>query len=158
MRVERVFESHEAASNHFVLRRYVTAPNPTPYPPNLVHALEPVAAVCRESCIVFRATGSSAIDPEKRTPLAPSESTEADRGNTYQGYRGRMQERKLHAALCRIEIVEGREALALDPACAPLLRADECEEWGESGNGRSIPEELAADLRGRIAAVGQPVS
>src|SRR5436190_15504198 len=37
LRVEKVYESHEAASCHFNPRRYVTAPNFTPYPPNLVH-------------------------------------------------------------------------------------------------------------------------
>lgn len=158
LRVEKVYKSHEAASHHFTTRRYVTAPNPTPYPPNLVHALEPVAAVCRENCIVFRAPGSSAIDPKKRIALMPSESTEADRQKTYLSYHKRMRESELHAALCRIEIVNGREALALDPASAPLLGADESTKWKESGNGRCIPEEFAADLRDRIAAVGQLVS
>ena len=159
MRVEKVYRSHEAASCHFTPRQYVTAPNPTPYPPNLVHALEPVAAVCRESCIVFRAgtPDSSAIDPEKRTPLVPSESTESDRQNTYRGYRERMLKCKLHAALCRIEIVKGREALALDPAGAPVLSADECGKWREFRNGLRILEESAADLRSRIAAAGQLV-
>jgi hypothetical protein len=159
LRVENVHESHEAASCHFTPRQYVVAPNPTPYPPNLVHASEPVAAVCRESCIVFRAStqGLSAIDPEKRTPLVPSQSSESDRLNTYHGYRKRMQERNLHAALCRFEIVKTREALALDPAHAPILSADECEQWKESGNGRRIPEEFAASLRDRIAAAGQLV-
>jgi len=158
MRVEKVYESHEAASCQFTPRRYVTAPNPTPYPPNLVHAPNPVAAVCRESCIVFRAPGSSAIDPTKRTPLVPSESTESDRQNTYCGYREMMHRRKLHAALCRIDLVNGREALALDPARAPVLSADECGQWREYGNGLSIPEGFAADLRGRIAAAGQLVA
>lgn len=140
-------------------RQYVTAPNPTPYPPNLVHALESVAAVRRESCIVFRAStpGLSAIGYGERTPLAPPESTESDRQNTYRDYRKRMQDCKLHAALCRIEIVKGREALALDPARAPVLSANECQEWRASGNGRRIAEEFAADLRSRIAEAGQLV-
>jgi hypothetical protein len=157
MRVEKVYKSHEAASCDFTPRRYVTAPDPTPYSPNLVHALESVATACRESCIVFRSNtpGSSAIDPEKRTPLVPWESTESDRQNTYHGYTERMHKCKLHAALCRIEIVNGREALALDPAHTPVLSVDECEQWRESGNGRRIPEWFAADLRGRIAAAGQ---
>ena len=159
MRVEKVYESHEAASCHFAPRRYVAAPNPTPHPPNLVHTLEPVAAARRDSCIVFRAStsGLSAIGYRERTPLTPLESTESDRQNTYRDYRRRMYDRKLHAALCRIEIVNGREALALDPARAPVLSADECEKWRESGNGRCIPEEFAANLRGRIAAAGQVV-
>jgi hypothetical protein len=68
-----------------------------------------------------------------------------------------MHDYGLHAALCRIEIVNGREALAFDPARAPVLPPDECGQWRESGNGRRIPEEFAAVLRGRIAAAGQLV-
>jgi hypothetical protein len=149
LRVERVYKSHEAASYAFIPRRYVTAPNPTPYPPNLVHALEPVAAARREICILFRAS-----KPGRPIPLAPPDSTESDRRNTYHFYQKRMQDWKLQAALCRIEIVNGREALSLDPVRAPLLSPDECEKWKESGNGVLIPEESAAKLRGRIAEAG----
>ena len=157
LRVEKVYESHEAASRHFTPRRYVAAPNPTPYPPNLVFAPEPVATVRRESCIVFRAIpeDSLTIDPEKRKPLLPSESSECNLRSTYQGYRARVSSRRLQAAICRIEIVNDREALALDPASAPRLSVEECKMWREVGNGRRLSEKSAEDLRGRIAEVGR---
>src|SRR5262249_32551408 len=105
LRVINVFDSHEQASRSFKPRRYVTAPALTPYPPNLVHAAQPVAAVHRESCILFRtdAANVSAITLGQRRPLTPHESGEADRINTYNGYRDRMRSRNLRAALCQVE-------------------------------------------------------
>ena len=154
LRVVEPYDSHEIASRRFSPRRYVTAPKPTPYPPNLVHAAEPVAAVLRESCIVFRARtpNSSDIALGQREPLTPFESVEQDRINTYAGYRDRMRTKALRAARCQVEIVNGREALALNPANAPVLTSADCER--ECGNGRNISETCAADLRRRIAAAG----
>lgn len=154
MVVKEVAESHDKASRLFAPRRYVVAPGITPYPPNLVQSLAPIAAVDRRACIVFKARdpGSSAIAPSERKPLTPVRSTEQDRQSTYAGYHDRMQQRKLRAALCRIEVVDRREALVLDPARAVALMAD---DYGvESGNGLLVPEELAAHLRNRIAAAG----
>jgi hypothetical protein len=158
LRVVKVIESHELASRCFSPRRYVVAPELTSYPPNLVHAEEPVAAVCRESCIVFRTgtSGISAITPGQRRPLTPLESVEQDRINTYAGYHDRMRRRNLRAALCQVEAVDGREALCLDPAYAPVISSAEFE--AESGNGRIISAERAAALRHRIAVSGVPIT
>jgi hypothetical protein len=156
--VVNVVESHELASRCFSPRRYVVAPKVTPYPPNLVHAEEPVAAACRESCIVFR-TGTSdisAITPGQRRPLTPLDSLEQDRINTYAGYQERMRRRNLRVALCRVEAVDGHEALCLDLGCAPIISSAEYEV--ECGNGRIISAERAAALRCRIAASGMPVA
>ncbi len=156
MVVTEVSKSHEDASLRFLPRRYVVAPVLTAYPPNLVHASAPATAVDRRSCIVFKAREQgSAITPGERRPLTPVRSTEEDRRSTYSGYHDRMLKRRLRAALCKMEVVNGCEALVLDPLSAPVLTAD---EYGrESGNGLLLPEELAAPLRGRIAAAGGAV-
>jgi hypothetical protein len=67
-----------------------------------------------------------------------------------------MRRRNLKAALCRVETVGGREALCLDPTCAPVISSAEFE--AESGNGRIISAESAADLRCRIALSGMPIT
>ncbi len=61
MMVREVVGSHDAASRFFQPRRYVVAPEITPYPPNLVHALAPIAAVDRRACIVFKASPTFAF-------------------------------------------------------------------------------------------------
>lgn len=141
--VIRVWESHAAAAQDFVPRRYVVDPVCTPYPPNLAHGDPPGGAVSRESCVVYTKNG----------PHTPRTSTPDDWREQIGAYHALAVKGKqpLRVAECKIERVDGHEALRLNPQCAPLFTA---ANWGGSQmnvNGIWIDELWAKKLRSRIA-------
>jgi hypothetical protein len=140
--VVNVWDSHGAAANSFVPRRYVVSPNPTPYPPNLAHAREPISATARESCINYD-------DPLQ--PRIPTEATDNVWHGQYLAYHVRQREHALRVAECRIYVVDGLEALQLSPDRAPVFVP---EDWGGQQigqNGNWIPATVADELDGRSA-------
>jgi hypothetical protein len=144
--VERVWESHGEAASTFHPRRYVVAPEPTPYPPNLAHERQPTAAVVRQSCIVH---------DMGKTAHPPLESDEALWRHAYRAYHLRQRDRSLRAAECRVELVGGWEALRLAPTSAPVFTP---LDWGGATmtmGGRWITKSRADELHARIA--GAPV-
>lgn len=142
LRVIWAFDSHADAATDFGPRRYMVAPTPTPYPPNLAHELYPKGAVARTSCIVHDA---------KKQAHTPLESTEEMYRWQIRAYHQRQVDKGLRAALCEVEMEDGKEALRLDPASAPVFtRAD----WEYQPVGRGVffvSEGIATSLRTRIA-------
>ncbi len=163
LRVAKVHESHAEAAKTFTTfkpRRYVVAPDPTPYPPNLAHDLHMPAAVLRENCIV-------SLGP--RTHYTPDHSTDACWRKQVKSYYLRQmtgicknvgtpkkkQKRQLSAAECRLVQVDGRDVLQLDPAHAPVLTPD---DWGGiqmNVNGRKLQEKKWADHLCQLIADGR---
>jgi hypothetical protein len=141
LRVVRIWESHQAAAASFQPRRYVVAPSPTPYPPNLAHDRSPVAAASRASCIVH----------DGRKALTPPQASATQWLQEYHSYYLRRKDRELRAAECRVETWEGREALKLTPETAPVFVWD---DWGGTRpnvNGVPIDDAVADALSTRIA-------
>lgn len=140
--VKRVWPSHAAAAETFQPRRYVAAPYPTSYPPNLAHERRPVAAAALESSITHD------LNDIARTP--PHSSTDIWR-QQYHAYVLRQRDHRLRVAECQVELVDGREAIQLSPHLAPILTRG---DWGglrPNVLGRWITEAYAAKLRARIA-------
>ncbi|HET6385203.1 MAG TPA: hypothetical protein VFJ58_17565 [Armatimonadota bacterium] len=140
--VKKVWPSHADAARSFARRRYVVSPSPTPYPPNLAHERRPIAACARESCIVHDLKGR---------PYTPLESDGALWRQAYLAYHLRQRENAMRAAECRIELVDGREVLRLEPGSAPVFTPG---DWGGlrlNVKGRWIDEETSRTLRMRIA-------
>jgi hypothetical protein len=141
LRVIHVWDTHLAAAADFRPRRYVVAPDPTPYPPNLAHTCSKDAAVARESCVVHTATGAH----------TPATSTSDMWGWQINEYHLRQKRWALQAAQCEVEWVAGHEALRIDPASAPVFTR---VHWGDlkpNLKGIWIPEAAAASLRESIA-------
>jgi hypothetical protein len=155
MIVVEVEGSHERAADRFSLRRYVAAPIETPYPPGLAHNTEPVAAVSRESCIVYAlrtcASGS------KEVALTPSQSTQEEWEKQYSDYHKRQIDCRLRAAFCNFESVGGREALATRFEDAPVMSNTDWEHQRLNVNGRIIQNTTGIQLAARIAAHGSAV-
>jgi hypothetical protein len=140
--VQRVWESHATAARSFTSRRFVVAPTPTPYPPNLAHERHPAAAVARESCIVHD------VNKKAHTPL---HSDDTNWRTAYLAYHLRQRGHALRTAECKVELVGELEALQLSPDSAPVFTP---ADWGDltmTIGGRWIEETQAASLRARIA-------
>lgn len=141
-----IIESHAIAARAFKNRRFVARPSVTPYPPNLAHSKATRAAVARNACIVH--------DDKKRahTPLT---STNVMWKNAYARYEERQRKYGLRVALCKIIKSDGRDALCLDAAKAPILRQSDWENAGITSNmnvnGLHIPYGYAAKLAKQIA-------
>lgn len=142
LRVTQVWETHAVASTDFAPRRYVVAPASTPYPPNLAHARLPSGAMARENCIVHTAKNDA------HTPLT---STPEMWRKQLLAYHQRQVDWALRVAGCAVEYIDGREALQLDPAWAPVFTPDDWDDLQMTVSGRWISEEIAAPLRERIA-------
>ena len=137
--VERL-RSHDEAARQFRSRRYVVAPVKTPYPPGLAHNFEPVAAVSRESCIVHAkiiTCGSVA----RAFALTPTESSAEQWRQHYSEYHRRQVEKKLRAAFCKVDVIKGREALALKFEDSPVMSK---QDW----------ENLTPQVMGRVVSNG----
>jgi len=142
LRVVWVWENHADAAKDFTPRRYVVAPDLTPYPPNLAHASYPEGAVARASCIVHDAN---------KVAYTPMTSTDAMWRGQIHGYHGRQVKKRLRVAGCEVEWIDGREALRLDPESAPVFTNADWNDMQMNVSGRYISEEVAAPLRKRIA-------
>ena len=118
LKVIKVHASHEKAAETFERRRYVVAPDSTPYPPNLAYDPQMPAAVLRESCIVSL---------DRKTHYTPDRSTDAKWRRQVRLYYERQQKRHLRAAECRLHQVDGRDVLQLKPEHAPELTP---ADWG----------------------------
>jgi hypothetical protein len=144
LHVVNVWQSHRLAAADFSPRQYVTMPAPTPYPPNLAFAGEPVAAA---------ASGCAIVYDECRRAHMPDDTTDAMWRWQYQAYRARQRRHHLQAAECRIEQIDGRECLQLNPCAAPVVTP----EWwgGQRMNvmGHRISAESANRLCSAIAHV-----
>jgi len=121
LKIVRVHASHEDAAKTFTSRRYIVAPDPTLYPPNLAHDLRTRVAVQRESCIV------SVDDDDHTVHYTPDCSTDAQWWKQVKTYYVRQRKNKLPAAECCLVQVGGREAIQLDPAHAPIFTP---ADWG----------------------------
>jgi hypothetical protein len=146
LRVVRVWESHQIASTDFTPRQYVAVPPVTPYPPNLAFANHPEAAAARVCSIIH--------DENDRWHL-PDDATDRMWRRQYLGYRTRQIRRRLRAAECEVERVDGRECLQLLPGRAPLVTP---EWWGGvqmNVMGHPISEEFARPIRIAIAITTQ---
>jgi hypothetical protein len=143
LKVIKVHASHEKAAETFERRRYVVAPDLTPYPPNLAHDPQMPAAVHRESCIVSLGL---------KTHYTPDRSTNAQWRLQVKFYHDdRQKQRRLHAAECRLHQVDGRDVLQLKPEHAPVLTP---ADWGGARmnvNGIELQETQADQLCQRIA-------
>ena len=117
--VDKVWESHSLAAESFHPRRYVVNPFPTSYPPNLAHHCQPVAAVTRKSCIVY---------DNKRNAYTPLKSSDNLWRHQYNTYCKRQKKSSLRVAECRIEHVEGMEALKLTSQESPVFTTT---DWGD---------------------------
>jgi hypothetical protein len=152
MIVVEVEGSHERAADRFSLCRYVAAPIETPYPPGLAHNTEPVAAVSRESCIVYAlrtcASGS------KEVALTPSESKPEEWLKQYSDYHRRQADKKLQAAFCKFELIDGREALATGFVDAPVMSKRDWENRTQQVSGLLIQDATAKQLAKKIAEPG----
>jgi hypothetical protein len=142
--VAKVYESHAEAAATFTPRRYVVAPDPTPYPPNLAHDSH-MPAVLRESCIV-------SLKREHHTfHYTPDRSTDDQWRQQVKFYRWRQMEKHLRVAECCLQHLDGREALQLCPERAPVITPT-C--WGGTQmnvNGITLQATCAAQLSRRIA-------
>src|SRR5690606_13775895 len=116
MRVEQVHASHQEAASTFLPAIYVAAARPTRYPPNLAHANYPGQCVARSACITH---------DHERIGHTPTSSTARMHQTQYEFYKTRATAQPV--AECRFAESDGRFALALDPATAPLLS---CRDWG----------------------------
>ena len=154
MFVDGTAPSHQRAADKFLSRRYVAAPSLTPYPPGLAHDPKPVAAVCRQGCIVHTAPEGNVLSVKKRIALIPERASEKDWQAAYGEYHSRQSEKHLGAAFCRIETIAGREALAMDFRTAPVFSEADWEGCRLNVMGRLVREETASILARRIAEVG----
>jgi hypothetical protein len=139
--VTNVYDSHAAAAATFTSRRYVVAPAPTPYPPNLAHEPHTGAAVLRESCIV-------SLQDAHYTPDC---STDVQWSQQVRFCYYRQKKRRLRVAGCRLQRVDGRDVLQLNPAHAPVLTP---ADWGSAQmniNGIRLQATQADQLCQRIA-------
>jgi hypothetical protein len=143
--VANVVSSHEEAARRFSPRQYVAVPALTPYPPGLAHSVEPVAAASRECCIVHRS---------KTVSLTPSESKPDDWRKQYSEYHQRQVDKKLRAAFCRFEVIDGREALAASFEDAPVLTDTDWENKTPQVMGRHVQDATAKRLAASIAEHG----
>jgi hypothetical protein len=121
LKIVREHASHEDAAKTFTSRRYIVAPDPTLYPPNLAHDLSTRVAVLRENCIVSLKRGNSAVH------YTPDCSTDAQWWEQVKSYYVRQKKNKLPAAECCLVQVGGLEAIQLDPAHAPIFTP---ADWG----------------------------
>jgi hypothetical protein len=142
--VAKVYESHAVAAATFTSRRYVVAPAPTPYPPNLAHEPHTPAAVLRDSCIVSR----------DRAHSTPDCSTDVWWRQQLKIYHRRQRERQLRVAECRLQQVGSRDVLQLNPVHAPVLTP---ADWGsEQMNVNGIwLQATQADSLSRLIASGR---
>lgn len=118
LRVKRVWETHQAAARSFTSRQYVALPTSTPYPPNLAFSRVPEAAAARVSCITFDE------DAKPVRPHLPDTATDKMWIKHYLAYRQRQINKRLRAAECEFETVDGRQCLQLTPAGAPVISPD----------------------------------
>ncbi len=128
--VASVHESHAKAAATFGSRRYVVAPVPTLYPPNLAHDLHDLrtrVAVPRESCIVSLKRG------EKTVHYTPDRSTDAQWWEQVKFYYKRQKDRQLCAAECRLHQVADCDVLQLEHEHASVFTPT---DWG--GNPMNI--------------------
>lgn len=151
--VTKVEPSHEQASNRFSSRRYVATPMQTPYPPGLAHDMKPVAAVARESCIVH-AQSTTCGSASKDVALTPSQSTPSQWCKQYSDYHKRQKEKRLKAAFCKFESIDGREALVTSFRDAPVMGKADWEGKTQNVNGRVIKDMTGRRLAARIAELG----
>jgi hypothetical protein len=143
--VTKVYESHAEAASTFTSRRYVVAPTPTPYPPNIANEFDTRAAVWRESCIVSLKRGTRSVH------YTPDCSTDDQWRQQVRFYHWRQKEKHLRVAECCLQHVYGREALQLYPERAPVFTS---ADWGGvrmNVNGITLQEACAAQLCQRIA-------
>jgi hypothetical protein len=145
LRVTHVWESHREAATAFTSRQYVALPTPTPYPPNLAFSREPEAAAARVCCITF---------DEDATPPRPHLPDDADDRmwrRHYLAYFVRQRDKRLRAAGCEFEAVDGRPCLQLLPGRAPVVTPD---WWGGAKMnvpGVDLSEAQAQRFRSAIA-------
>jgi len=147
--VKRVWNTHSEAAKDFVSRRYAVAPLLTPYPPNLAHNEEPVAAIPRESTISY--------DQNRRPHIPPDTTYEIWRAQ-YAGYYNRQKDSRLRAAECQIESVGSNKAFQLNPELAPIFTS---ADWGNKSlnvQGLLIEESIASQLVTRIASSNKDLS
>ena len=140
--VEKVWDSHSAAAESFQPRRYVVSPIPSPYPPNLAHDRGPVAATAPESVIVY---------DYNRVAHIPTDCSPALYRSQYWAYHARQRDHALRVAECRVDLVEGLEALQPSPDRAPVFVP---EDWGGEQINRSgnwIEETVGDELAHQIA-------
>ncbi len=138
--VVKVYESHAEAAATFTPRRYVVAPTPTPYPPNLAHESNTQAVVQRESCIV-------SLDAH----FTPDCSTDDQWRKQIKIYHWRERKHHLRVAKCHVRHVDGHEALQLCPERAPVFTP---ADWGGTQmniNGIALQATYAYQLCQRIA-------
>lgn len=119
--VVHVHDAHAAAAATFTSRRYVVAPAPTTYPPNLAHDPQMPAAVLRESCIVSLKRDKSTVH------YTPDRSTERQWRQQVKSYHWRQKKQQLCVAECRLQQVSGCDALQLNPVHAPVFTP---ADWG----------------------------
>jgi hypothetical protein len=142
LRVKRVWDSHREAAAEFTPRQHVASPTPTPYPPNLAFSRRPEAAAARVCCITF---------DDCDRPHLPDDADERMWRRHYLGYLSRQSEKRLRAAECEFETVDGRQCLQLLPSQAPVVTS---AWWGGATmnvQGVSISEDRAQRFRSAIA-------
>ena len=151
--VTRVHASHADAASTFTPRQFVSDPPFTAYPPNLAFEDEPLAAVGWDSCIVHHQE-SSPDTALKWKPVTPPDSSPKLWKETYQRYL--TLGRRLPCAECRCDVVDRREALALDPSTAPVFTRDDWDGRPSNTNGLLINAQYFEMLCERIASRGSP--
>jgi len=155
MIVMNVGSSHEGASREFHPCRYVVAPLRTPYPPGLAHNARPIAAVSRESCIIYAESESCQASSNKEVALTPDQSTNEQWHAAYSLYHERQANGHLRVAFCQYEVDNGREALATTLEEAPVFFPSDREGVQMNVMGVFVREETGQALTRRIAE-GRP--
>lgn len=142
MTVQEILPNHADATASFSPRRYVVAPEITPYPPNIAaYRSKTEAAVARESCIVHH----------KGRAYTPSASTPSQWRGLYQAYYSRQENKKLRVACCQVDYISGKEALQLTPDLAPIFTIENWDNRRFNVHGIFIDEAWASPLRTAIA-------
>ena len=87
----------------------------------------------------------------------PSQSTLAQWRKQYSDYHQRQMDKKLRAAFCRFELIDGREALATTFEDAPVMSRTDWEDKTQNVTGRVIRNTTGEQLATRIAEHGYSV-
>jgi len=147
LRVKRVWQDHQEAAGTFTPRQYVALPTPTPYPPNLAFSRHPEAADAMVCYITFDK------DAEPVRAHLPGTVTDKMRNKHYLAYLQRQISKRLRAAECEFETVDGHQCLQLMPAGAPVIAPD----WWDDDkpmnvDGVDLSDAQAEPFRNAIAA------
>ncbi len=147
--VKHVWNTHSEAAQDFASRQYAVAPLVTPYPPNLAHNEQPVAAISRESTISY---------DQYKKPHLPTDTTPELWREQYVGYYYRQRDSRLRAAECQIESVGSYRAFQINAKYAPVFTSANWDNKILNVQGRLIEENDATKLVARIAYSNKELS